>query len=121
MWRQGRVLQDFKGPTIVHLYKRKGCHQLCVNHRGISQLSIAGKIFVRIFRSRLNNHLEQGLLPQGRCGIRRHPGTTDMISAARQLEEASGDARPPILYPLRSHVLHQPVLLDIFALTTAPG
>nr|VZI51341.1 unnamed protein product [Spirometra erinaceieuropaei] len=85
MWRQGEVPQDFKDATIVHLYKRKGNRQVCDNHRGISLLNIAGKIFVRILLNRLNNQLEQGLLPESQCGFRRHRGTTDMIFAARQL------------------------------------
>ncbi|BHF68090.1 hypothetical protein SprV_0301112000 [Sparganum proliferum] len=58
MWRQGEVSQDFKDATIVHLYKRKGNRQICDNHRGISLLNIAGKIFARILLNRLNSHLE---------------------------------------------------------------
>nr|VZI34980.1 unnamed protein product [Spirometra erinaceieuropaei] len=93
MWRQGEVPQDFKDATIVHLYKRKGNCQVCVNHRGLSLLNIAGKIFVRILLNRLNNHLEQGLLPESQCGFRRHRGTTDMIFAARQLQEKCQEMR----------------------------
>ncbi|BHF66697.1 hypothetical protein SprV_0200971900 [Sparganum proliferum] len=85
MWRKGEVPQDFKDATIVHLYKRKGNHQLCDNHRDISMLNIAGKIFALILLNRLNNHLEQGLILESQCGLRRHRGTTDMIFAARQL------------------------------------
>nr|VZI24279.1 unnamed protein product [Spirometra erinaceieuropaei] len=63
MWRQGEIPQDFEDPRIVHLYKRKGNSQLCDNHRGISLLNIAGKIFTRLLLlNRLNNHLEQGHL-----------------------------------------------------------
>ncbi|BHF76337.1 hypothetical protein SprV_0501943500 [Sparganum proliferum] len=87
MWRQGEVPQDFKDATIVHLYKRKGNRQVCDNHRGISLLNIAGKIFARILLNRLNKHLEQGLFLESQCGFRRHRGTTDMIFAARQLQE----------------------------------
>ncbi|BHF61705.1 hypothetical protein SprV_0100468100 [Sparganum proliferum] len=93
MWRQGEVPQDFKGATIVHLYKRKGNRQVCDNHRGISLLNIAGKIFARILLNRFNNHLEQGLLPESQCGFRRHRGTTDMIFAARQLQEKCQEMR----------------------------
>nr|VZI19294.1 unnamed protein product [Spirometra erinaceieuropaei] len=93
MWRQGEVPQDFKDAAIVHLYKRKGNRQVCDNHRGISLLNIAGKIFARILLNRLNNHLEQGLLPESQCGFRRHRGTTDMIFAARQLQEKCQDMR----------------------------
>ncbi|BHF63282.1 hypothetical protein SprV_0200627400 [Sparganum proliferum] len=93
MWRQGEVPQDFKDATIVHLYKRKGNRQICDNHRGISLLNIAEKIFARILRDRLKNHLEQGLLPESQCGFRRHRGTTDMIFAARQLQEKCQEMR----------------------------
>ncbi|BHF58466.1 hypothetical protein SprV_0100141800 [Sparganum proliferum] len=93
MWRQGEVPQDFKDATIVHLYKQKGNRQICDNHRGISLLNIAGKIFARILHNRLNNHLEQGLLPESQCGFRRHRGTTDIIFAARQLQEKCQEMR----------------------------
>ncbi|BHF69188.1 hypothetical protein SprV_0301223100 [Sparganum proliferum] len=93
MWRQGEVPQDFKDATIVHLYKRKGNRQICDNHRGISLLNIAGKISARILLNRLNNHLEQSLLPESQCGFRRHRGTTDMIFAARQLQEKCQEMR----------------------------
>nr|VZI24094.1 unnamed protein product [Spirometra erinaceieuropaei] len=93
MWRQGEVPQNFKDATIVHLYKRKGNRQVCDNHRGISLLNIAGKIFARILLNRLNNHLEQGLLPESQCGFRRYRGTTDMIFADRQLQEKCQEMR----------------------------
>ncbi|BHF78563.1 hypothetical protein SprV_0602167600 [Sparganum proliferum] len=93
MWRQGEVPQDFEDATIVHLYKRKGNRQLCDNHRGISLLNIAGKIFARILLNRLNNHLDQGLLPESQCGFRRYRGTTHMIFAARQLQEKCQETR----------------------------
>nr|VZI24541.1 unnamed protein product [Spirometra erinaceieuropaei] len=67
--------------------------QVCDNHRGISLLNIAGKIFARILLNRLNNHLEQGLLPESQCGFRRHRGITDMIFAARQLQEKCREMR----------------------------
>ncbi|BHF79977.1 hypothetical protein SprV_0702310100 [Sparganum proliferum] len=93
MWRQGEVPQDFKDATIVHLYKRKGNRQVCDNHRDISLLNIAGKIFVRILLNRLINHLEQSVLPESQCGFRRHRGTTDMTFAARQLQEKCQEMR----------------------------
>nr|VZI53680.1 unnamed protein product [Spirometra erinaceieuropaei] len=88
-----RIPQDFRDATIVHLYKRKGNRQICDTHRGISLLHITGKMFARIFRNRLNNHLEQDLLPKSQCGFRRHRGTTDMIFAARQLQEKCQEMR----------------------------
>ncbi|BHF70635.1 hypothetical protein SprV_0301368800 [Sparganum proliferum] len=99
MWRQCEVPQDFKDATIMHLYKRKGNRQVCDHHRGISLLNIAGKIFARILLNRLNYHLEQGLLPESQCGLRRHRGTTDMIFAVRQLQEKCQEMRPTCTLP----------------------
>ena len=87
MWDQEKIPQEFKDASIVHLYKRKGNRNSCDNHRGISLLSIAGKILARILLNRLNAHLENGLLPESQCGFRRGRSTVDMIFAARQLQE----------------------------------
>ncbi|VDL94822.1 unnamed protein product [Schistocephalus solidus] len=93
MWRMGKVPQDFKDATIVHLYKRKGNRQLFDNHRDISLLNLTGKIFARILLNPLNGHLEQGLLPESQGGFRRHRGTTDIIFAAHQLQENCQEMR----------------------------
>ncbi|VDM00234.1 unnamed protein product [Schistocephalus solidus] len=93
VYKHGKVSKDIKDATIVHLYKRKGNRKLCDNHRGISLLNIAGKIFARILRNHLNGHLEQGLLPESQCGFRRHRGTTDMIFAARELQDKCQEMR----------------------------
>ena len=62
--------------------------QVCDNHRGISLLSIAGKILAKILLNRLNVHLDQtGLIPESQCGFRKDRGTIDMIFTARQLQE----------------------------------
>lgn len=87
IWQQECVPQDLKDASIVHLYKRKGNRQDCNNHRGISLLSIAGKILARILLNRLMSHLENGLLPESQCGFRKERGTIDMVFAARQLQE----------------------------------
>ena len=88
MWRKEAIPQDFKDATIIHLFKKKGNPQICDNHRGISLLSIAGKILARVLLNRLNEHLERsGRLPESQCGFRKNRGTIDMIFTARQLQE----------------------------------
>ena len=88
MWRKEAIPQEFKDASIIHLYKRKGNPQVCDNHRGISRLSIAGKILAKILLNRLNAHLDQtGLIPESQCGFRKDRGTIDMIFTARQLQE----------------------------------
>ena len=87
IWNTENVPQDFKDASIVYLYKNKGNRNCCDNYRGISLLSIAGKILARLLLNRLLAHLEQDLLPESQCGFREGRGTADMIFAARQLQE----------------------------------
>ena len=44
IWRKEAFPQEFKDAPRIQLYKRKGYHQVCDNHRGISLLYVAGKI-----------------------------------------------------------------------------
>ena len=85
IWQHESVPQDFKDASIIHLYKRKGSRQACDNHRGISLLSIAGKILARLLLNRLIAHLEKGLLPESQCGFWKERGIIDMVFAARLL------------------------------------
>ena len=87
IWHTENVPQDFKDASIVYIYKNKGNRNCCDNYRGISLLSIAGKILARLLLNRLLAHLEQDLLPESQCGFREGRGTADMIFAARQLQE----------------------------------
>tara|TARA_B110001454_G_scaffold15635_1_gene14033 strand:+ start:278 stop:3463 length:3186 start_codon:yes stop_codon:yes gene_type:complete len=87
IWHAEGVPQDFKDASIVYIYKRKGDRNCCDNYRGISLLSIAGKILARLLLNRLLAHLEQDLLPESQCGFREGRGTADMIFASRQLQE----------------------------------
>ena len=88
MWRKEAMLQEIKDATITHRFKSKGNPQICDNYRGISLLSVAGKILARVLLNRLNEHLEQsGFLQESQCGFRKDIGTIDMIFTPRQLQE----------------------------------
>ena len=102
-WTEGAILQELKDASIVHLYKRKGNRQACDNHRGISLLSIAGKILARVLLNRLINHQEQGQLPESQCGFRKRRGTIDMIFAARQLQEKCQEHKSAVHNIRRPH------------------
>ena len=73
---------------IVHIYKRKGDRACCDNHRGISLLSIAGKVLARVLLNRLNDHVHSNcIIPESQCGFRAERGTMDMIFTVRQVQE----------------------------------
>ena len=88
MWRKEAIPQEFKDASIIHLFKQTENPQLCDNHRGISLLSLAGKVLLRVLLNRMNEHLGQsGFLPESKCAFRKDRGTIDMIFTARQLQE----------------------------------
>ena len=91
MWRKKAIPQEFKDVSTIDLYKlyrQKGNAQVCDNLRGISLLSIAGKIRPKILLNRLNEYLDQaGILPENQCGFKQAMGIIDMIFTVRQLQE----------------------------------
>ena len=85
-WEMGSVPQAWKDASIITIYK-KGDRTDCGNYRGISLLSIAGKIFARILLNRLSTHLTPEVVPETQCGFRGNRSTVDMIFCLRQLQE----------------------------------
>ena len=97
MEKKKAIPQEFKDASIIHLFKWKGNPQLRDNHRGISLLSIAGKVLARVLLNRLNEHLEKaGLLPESQCGFRKDRVTINMIFTARQRREMPGTEHGPL-------------------------
>ena len=85
-WEVGSVPQAWKDASIVTIYK-KGDRTDCGNYRGISLLSIAGKIFARILLNRLSTHITPEVVPETQCGFRGNRSIVDMIFCLRQLQE----------------------------------
>lgn len=84
-WLEDCIPQDFKDATVIPIFKRKGNKQDCCNYRGVSLLSIAGKIMARILLHRLQQ-VTDSVLPESQCGFRANRSTTDMIFTLRQLQ-----------------------------------
>ncbi|KAI8499112.1 hypothetical protein Bbelb_228760 [Branchiostoma belcheri] len=86
-WERGVVPQDLRDAIIVSLYKNKGEKSDCSNYRGVTLLSIAGKILARVVLDRLIPTIAEENLPESQCGFRANRGTTDMIFVLRQIQE----------------------------------
>lgn len=95
-WIKGEVPQELKDASIIHLYKRKGNRSQCDNHRGISLLSIAGKILARVVLNRLTAEVTDKVYPESQCGFRSGRGTADMVFAYRQLQEKCIEQSQPL-------------------------
>ena len=80
MWGKAATTQEFKDAFISHLFHWQGYSLVCYNNRGISVLSIAGKIFAKLLINRLNVNLDHAQLPQvSKCGFMKDRGKTYMI------------------------------------------
>ena len=94
-WSTGTVPQEFKDAKITTLYKQKGDRGDCNNYRGISLLSVTGKVIAKLVLNRLHKLAEE-LYPESQCGFRPGRSTTDMIFCVRQLMEKSREQRQPL-------------------------
>ena len=70
MWREGKVPQQWREAVITILHK-KGDKTECGNYRGISLVSHAGKVLLKVVARRLSAYCEaKRLLPEEQCGFR---------------------------------------------------
>ena len=60
--------QDWKDANITATFKKESRRD-CGNYRGISLLSIAGKIMARIILNRINRKITPNILPETQCGL----------------------------------------------------
>ena len=86
-WCAKCLPQQWKDANIILVHKQKGDRAECGNSRGISLLSVAGKVLAKIMLTRLLEHVVDLVLPESQCGFRRGQSTIDMIFVARQLQE----------------------------------
>ena len=92
---ESEVPQHWRDAILVFFYK-KGLKLDCSNSRGISLLSIVGKLFSRIILSRLVHTIVNEILPESQCSFRASRGTVDMIFSARQLQEKCKEQNLPL-------------------------
>ena len=85
-FEMGVVLIDWRGACIVPLYKGNGDKCECSNLRGISLLSVVGKLFGRVLIKKVRAGTE-GAIREKQCGFRQGRGCMDQVFAVRQLCE----------------------------------
>ena len=82
---KGKAPEDWQKAVIVAIHK-KGSKKLCKNYRGISLLSIPGKIFAKILDARIRQ-VTEGQVMEEQAGFRVGRGCRDQIFVMRQLAE----------------------------------
>ena len=85
VWRTAVAPQDWQIAIIVPIHK-KSSRRKCGNYRGISLLSIPGKLFARTLSVRVRQLTYNRLLEE-QAGFRAGRGCIDHIFVIRQLVE----------------------------------
>jgi hypothetical protein len=85
IWTSEKTPADWRKAIIIPIHK-KGDRKVCDNTRGISLLSVPGKVFTRVILNRMNEKVDE-LLRENQCGFRKGRGCSDQIFFLRQLIE----------------------------------
>ena len=93
-WRESEVPQDMRDAKIVTVFKNKCDRSECNNCRGISLLSVVGKVFARVALLRLHI-LVDCIDPESQCGFRSGRSTVDRIFSVRQLQDICREQQQP--------------------------
>ncbi len=83
-WEQSKVLEDWRKAIIVPLYNGKGNIEECNNYRGISLLSVPGKIYGRILNERMMKITDKGVGDE-QGGFQKGRGCVDKIFVVKIL------------------------------------
>ena len=81
-----KVPKDWVRAIVVPLYKGKGDRNDCKNYRGLSLLSIPGKVYGRILIERVRV-LTEGMIGEEQCGFRSGRGCVDQVFVMKQMSE----------------------------------
>ena len=82
----GDVPVDCRGACIVPQYKGKGDKCECSNSRGVSLLSVVGKLFGRVLIKRVRAGTECAI-GEEQCGFMQGRGCMDQVFSVKQVCE----------------------------------
>ena len=94
VWTSERIPEDWKRGVIVKIPK-KGDIAICANNRGITLLSIAGKVFCTLVLLRIRDAVDERLR-ENQAGFRKGRSCSDQCFALRQLVEKSLEFQIPV-------------------------
>ena len=92
VWHSGTIPPDWKRGLVIPLWKGKGSRQDCGNYRGITLLSVPGKVLAHILLMRIRPHLLKHQRPE-QSGFTPGKSTIDRILALRVLVERRREFR----------------------------
>ena len=96
VWQSGTIPPDWKRGLVVPIWKGKGDRQDCNNYRGITLLSVPGKVLAHLLLTRMRSQLLKLQRPE-QSGFTPGKSTTDRILALRVLVERRREFRQGML------------------------
>uniref|UniRef100_A0A3B3CJV2 Reverse transcriptase domain-containing protein n=1 Tax=Oryzias melastigma TaxID=30732 RepID=A0A3B3CJV2_ORYME len=93
-WQTGTVPLDWQTGVVVPLFK-KGDRRVCSNYRGITLLSLPGKVYARVLERRVRPIVEPQIQEQ-QCGFRPGRGTVDQLYTLFRVLEGSWEFAHPV-------------------------
>ena len=91
IWSCERVPEDWTKAIIVPLFK-KGDPSVCDNWRGLSMLSVVGKVLAHVILARMCPVIE-GRISECQAGFRKARGCADQIFTLRRVMEQARDKK----------------------------
>ena len=104
-WKTGIIPTDRKRGLVVPLWKRKGDRQDCNNYRGVTLLSVPGKVFARIIIDGVRHHLLEHQHPE-QSDFTPKRSTIDRILALRSSPNAEESFGRGCLQPILISARH---------------
>ncbi|KAK3517314.1 hypothetical protein QTP70_002959 [Hemibagrus guttatus] len=93
-WRSGTVPLDWATGVVVPLFK-KGDRRVCSNYRGITLLSLPGKVYSRVLERRVRP-LVKPQIQEEQCGFCPSHGTLDQLYTLHRVLEGSWEFAHPV-------------------------
>ena len=93
-WTSGTVPLDWQTGVVVPLFK-KGDRRVCSNYRGITLLSLPGKVYSGVLERRVRREVESRIQEE-QCGFRPGRGTVDQLYTLRRILEGAWEFAQPV-------------------------
>ena len=94
VWWSGKIPQEWKDATLIPVHKKRARNE-CDNYRGISLLSVPGKVLALVLLERMQVIVEPQLL-EAQCGFKKGRSTVDQIWLTRQVVERAAEYHTPV-------------------------
>nr|XP_049577496.1 glycine receptor subunit alpha-3 isoform X1 [Syngnathus scovelli] len=94
VWTSGTVPLDWQTGVVVPLFK-KGDRRVCSNYRGITLLSLPGKVYSGVLERRVRREVEPRIQEE-QCGFHPGRGTVDQLYTLGRILEGAWEFAQPV-------------------------